>query len=367
MANHTSTHMLNHALRTVLGDGVDQQGSAVNPEDFRFDFSYSKPMSLEELSAVEKHVGELIRSDALVDSALVPLDEAKRIHGIRAMFGEVYPDPVRVVVVGASIKDVLADPESERWYRHSVELCGGTHLALASQAGAFVVVSEDAQGAGIRRLIGVTGDVAVRARADGQALLREMDALEALEGGEALRRGVVAMSERLAGTIVPATVSKTIRPRLDVLQNKIKDEGKGKLSSAKEVAEEHAKTTIAALAEATPSPNVHVAVVGCQGQNKLMDWCIKEIRKEHPATSVLLLSVSSGKKAQVALKTSCSPEAIAAGLKANEWANETAKAIGGRGGGKKTGEDGNGSSKNVDAVDAAAEAGLAYAKEKLGA
>ena len=151
--NHTMTHVLNAALREVLGDGVEQRGSLCNDEKLRFDFSYKKAMKAKEVAAAENIVQQVIEDSIEVKDETMPLDEAKKIEGVRAVFGEIYPDPVRVVSVG---KDT------------SVEFCGGTHISNTQEAEAFVLVEETAVAKGIRRITGVTRDLAKQAIADGK-------------------------------------------------------------------------------------------------------------------------------------------------------------------------------------------------------
>lgn len=154
MRNHTSTHILNWALRKVLKTEIDQKGSLVDPEKTRFDFSYDKPLTAEEIGQVERLVNEKIYLDLPVKPVFMPLAEAKKIAGVRAVFGEKYPDPVRVLLIGAD-KPEDATPE------HSVEFCGGTHLKHTGEAGFFKIVSQEAVGKGVRRVIAVTGKKAV--------------------------------------------------------------------------------------------------------------------------------------------------------------------------------------------------------------
>src|SRR5262249_1585283 len=102
MRNHTSTHLLNWALRKVLGAEIDQKGSLVDPEKTRFDFSHDAPLTPEQVADVERLVNEKIYADLAVKAVVMPLAEAKKIAGVRAVFGEKYPDPVRVLMIGAA-------------------------------------------------------------------------------------------------------------------------------------------------------------------------------------------------------------------------------------------------------------------------
>ncbi|HVZ94018.1 MAG TPA: alanine--tRNA ligase, partial [Phycisphaerales bacterium] len=156
-ANHTSTHLLNHALRAVLGEHVEQKGSLVAPDRLRFDFSHSGPVKEEEARAIEQRVGEAIRANLEVFAEIAPIGQARTINGLRAVFGEAYPDPVRVVSIGAAVKSLLADPGSAAWRNYSVEFCGGTHLTRTGEAEAFALLSEEGVAKGVRRIIGVPG------------------------------------------------------------------------------------------------------------------------------------------------------------------------------------------------------------------
>ena len=141
-ANHTATHLLNFGLREVLGDGVDQKGSLVAEDRLRFDFNHSHPVTPEQLEAIQTIVRDRIEVDLKVYADEAPLMVAKAIHGLRAVFGETYPDPVRVVSIGVPVRDLLDDPERDQWRDYSIELCGGTHLQSTGKAGAFAIVLE---------------------------------------------------------------------------------------------------------------------------------------------------------------------------------------------------------------------------------
>merc|ERR1712066_445023 len=107
--NHTATHILNYALRQVLGDKADQKGSLVDEEKLRFDFSHGKPVELEEMRKIEEICNQEIQRQHTVYWQEVALKKAEAIGGLRAMFGETYPDPVRVVSVGPSVDKMLGD------------------------------------------------------------------------------------------------------------------------------------------------------------------------------------------------------------------------------------------------------------------
>jgi alanyl-tRNA synthetase len=152
--NHTATHLLNLALREVLGPHVEQKGSLVDAEKTRFDFSHDKPLTADEIRRVEEIVNQQILRDLPVTPVMMPLVEAKKLPGVRAVFGEKYPDPVRVIMIGAD------KPEQVNG-KMSVEFCGGTHLSRTVQAGLFKMVSQENVAKGVRRVTAVTGQRAV--------------------------------------------------------------------------------------------------------------------------------------------------------------------------------------------------------------
>jgi alanyl-tRNA synthetase len=124
--NHTATHILNYALREVLGSHIDQKGSLVAPSKLRFDFSHKGPISFDELFKIEKIVADWIERNVGVFSKELPLEMAQKIPGLRAVFGEAYPDPVRVVTLEFDVEEMAKDIENPKWRETSVEFCGGT-------------------------------------------------------------------------------------------------------------------------------------------------------------------------------------------------------------------------------------------------
>ena len=155
--NHSATHLLHKALRTVLGTHVEQAGSLVDNEKLRFDFSHFKGMTLEEKMEVERQVNDAILAGYPIETHVTGMEEAKKL-GAMALFGEKYGDSVRMVKMGD----------------YSIELCGGTHLTNTSQAGMFKILSEGGVAAGVRRIEAVTGENTYKLFLEKEALINEV-------------------------------------------------------------------------------------------------------------------------------------------------------------------------------------------------
>jgi alanyl-tRNA synthetase len=169
-ANHSATHLLHEALRQVLGDHVAQKGSLVNDERLRFDVSHTKPVTAEEVQAVEDMANAIVLQNAPVSTRLMAVDDAVA-SGARALFGEKYGDEVRVVAMGAFPSGANAG----RIY--SIELCGGTHVARTGDIGLVAVVAEGAVASGVRRIEALTGDAARHALGQDSRRLRDIAGL----------------------------------------------------------------------------------------------------------------------------------------------------------------------------------------------
>ncbi|MGO4871866.1 MAG: alanine--tRNA ligase-related protein, partial [Roseiarcus sp.] len=195
-ANHSATHLLHEALRIVLGDHVAQKGSLVSPDRLRFDIAHPKPISLQEIAAVEDIANRVVLANEPVVTRLMGVEEARE-SGARALFGEKYGDDVRVVSMGT-----IDGGNGLRPY--SVELCGGTHVARTGDIGLVSIIGESAVAAGVRRIEAKTREEArkrltedSRAFSDLAALLRA-PASEAAERLEALLEDKKKLERELA-------------------------------------------------------------------------------------------------------------------------------------------------------------------------
>ncbi|UPH70500.1 alanine--tRNA ligase [Abyssibius alkaniclasticus] len=151
-ANHSATHLLHEALRSVLGEHVAQRGSLNDDARLRFDFSHARAMDADELARVEVEVNEYIRQNSPVETRVMTPDEAEAL-GARALFGEKYGDEVRVVSMGKKPGSGLGAGRDT----YSLELCGGTHVTRTGDIGAFKLLGESATAAGVRRIEALTG------------------------------------------------------------------------------------------------------------------------------------------------------------------------------------------------------------------
>jgi alanyl-tRNA synthetase len=179
MANHTGTHLLQRALRNVLGEHVHQAGSAVRPEGLRFDFTHPSPVSPDELRAVEDEVNRIVLEDHELNIFETTQDEARAL-GATMLFGEKYGEIVRVV-------DITG---------YSMELCGGTHVRSTAAVGPFTIVRESSVGQGVRRIEAITGPEALGALRRAERTVRET-AAALRTPPEKLPEAVTALSERV--------------------------------------------------------------------------------------------------------------------------------------------------------------------------
>jgi alanyl-tRNA synthetase len=185
-ANHSVTHLLHQALRRRLGEHVTQKGSLVAPDRLRFDFSHPRPLTQEDVEAIETEVNEQIRTNSAVQTRLLTPDRAVA-EGALALFGEKYGEEVRVVAMGG-------EPEENRPF--SVELCGGTHVPRTGDIGIFKITGQEAIASGVRRIEALTGAAAEAYLAREENILREAAAALRTEPSELPARIASLVEER---------------------------------------------------------------------------------------------------------------------------------------------------------------------------
>lgn len=188
--NHSATHLLHAALRSVLGTHVEQKGSLVNDEHLRFDFSHFSKVTDEELKKIEQIVNEKIRENIFSDIKSLPIDEAKKL-GAMALFGEKYGDVVRVVTFDKN---------------YSIELCGGTHVKATGQIGLFKITSEAAVAAGIRRIEAITSVKAEQFINEQLSLIHEIKTLlkqpkDLIKSVQSLQEQNTELSKQIEGLL----------------------------------------------------------------------------------------------------------------------------------------------------------------------
>ncbi len=284
---HTATHLLDAALKAVLGDHVHQAGSLVEPDRLRFDFTHFESITPEQLLAVDTFVNDAILRGIPVVTEVLPIEEAKK-KGAIAMFGEKYGDVVRVVEMG----DV------------SMEFCGGTHLDNTAKVGLFRIKSEGSVASGVRRIEAITGRQTLEELRNGQEKL--------MRAAQLLKTTSNELESRIGGML---SEMKEIRSQLEKFKEQASlGEARSFLTSAKEV---KGLKLVTAQRDG----------MDANALRKLGDF----LRDKEPKIVGVLASVNEGK---VTLLAVCGKEAVASGVKAGDIIKAIAPICGGKGGGK---------------------------------
>ncbi len=326
MRNHTGTHLLNWALRKVLGDHINQAGSIVAADRLRFDFTHNQALTDEQTIEVERLVNEQILADMPVLHKIMPLAAAKQLAGVRAVFGEKYPDPVRVIWIGPA-GDKSAPLAADEMC--AIEFCGGTHLQRTSQVGLFKIVGEESVAKGVRRITAVSGHAAVQQ-------MQQLDA--AMRAATSLLR------------CQPADVAA----RVESMQKEIKQLKKAKPAggAAGEFAPEHTAQT--------PAGNIVVGRLDGADAAALRTLC--DVQRQKGAAAVFVGGVAEDKVTLIAM---VNDEVVAGGkLKAGDWVKAIAPIVGGSGGGKPNLAQAGG--KQPEKLAEALAKAIEFAQERLG-
>ena len=326
--NHSMTHALNWALWTKLGDGVNQRGSDNDADRLRFDFSHNKALTPDELEEVEELVNGVIQKDDPVQRALVPLDEAMQIESLRAVFGENYPDPVRVVAVGLgedTLDDVRKDPTNDKWRAASIELCGGTHSLASGDAQRFVITREEAVAKGVRRVEAVTNGKAAEAARVGDELLAACQTLEKQEAPSQDEQK--ELRARIDAATCSAAVSPTLRASLERIAKRLAAKEKAAGAAAAAAAE----VVVEKCDEAAAAGHTSVVVEVPRASTGRRRQARQKIHKAHPGLALFVVAGGGGKVGAFAAV----PDGHAL-APAGAWLNAALEPAGGRGGGKPT-------------------------------
>ena len=285
--NHSATHLLQKALKMVLGNHVEQKGSLVTPDRLRFDFSHFSPMTEDEISRVEAIVNEEIAKALPVNIAEMPIEEAKKT-GAMALFGEKYGDVVRVV----NMSDF------------SVELCGGTHVKNTSAITTFKIVSESGVAAGVRRIEALTGEGVFR-------YYREIEAKMA-EAAHLLKASPDQLLDKLTHTL---TQLKELSSENESLKAKLANESLGDVTS-----------------EMVSVGEFHIIATAVEGvdMNGLRDLG-DQLKAKVSEGIVVIASANDGKVNLIAMATD---GAVKKGAHAGNLIKEIAPLVGGGGGGR---------------------------------
>jgi alanyl-tRNA synthetase len=287
--NHTATHLLQAALREVLGGHVYQRGSLVEPQRFRFDFSHLAAITEEQLGAIQKWVNERIRQNLLVNSRDLPYSQAVA-EGAIALFGEKYGETVRVVEIG--------EPAISR------ELCGGTHVKSTGEIGFFLVSSESSIGTGLRRIEASTGRFA-------ESLIEED------------RFALQNMAKEIGS--LPQEVHKKVRALADELEQERKRSAWLERELSARIAESllgRTKQMNGVMVLAAEVPPLTMPILREMGDL---------LRDRLKSAVVVLATVYNAKPNFLAMVT---PDLVAKGFHAGEIVKQVAKVTGGGGGGK---------------------------------
>jgi len=284
---HTATHLLDAALKKVLGDHVHQAGSLVEPDRLRFDFTHFEAITPEQLLEVEDLVNDAVLDGLSVVTEELPLAEAKA-RGAVATFGEKYGETVRVVTMGD----------------FSMELCGGTHLDNTAKTGMFRIKSESSVASGVRRIEATTGKVSLEETRHGRTTL--------LKAAQFFKTAPGSILERMEQQ---ANEMKELRQVVE------KFKAEASLGEAKQV-----------MASAKAVGGLHIITSSRQGLDANALRTMGDfLRDKDPAVVAVLASITGEKVSFLAV---CGKEAVAKGIKAGELVKSVSAVCGGKGGGK---------------------------------
>ncbi|PFH59515.1 hypothetical protein XA68_12247 [Ophiocordyceps unilateralis] len=335
--NHSGTHVLNHALREVLGDDVNQKGSLVDDEKLRFDFSHKSQVKLEELRKIEDLANAYIRRDAEIFAKDVDLELARQIEGVRAVFGETYPNPVRVVSIGMDIDTMLADPKRKEWRQYSVEFCGGTHVDKTAGIKHLVIVEESGIAKGIRRIVAYTGEAAHRVQREAEAFSSRLDALDAVPSGGAKEAQVKTVSQELSQLVISTLTKEDLNRRFQKTATAVVAEQKKRQKAEAKTALD----TVLTYFDGNREASWFVGRLPIGANAKALVEVVKHFQTKDKERTVYMFAGGEEEGAvvhAVYVGTHLSDR----GVTAEQWSSSVSDVIGGRSGGKEPSRQGQG-------------------------
>lgn len=354
--NHTATHILNFSLKSILGNNVDQRGSLVNPEKLRFDFTCKNAIPADKIAEAEKICNDFIQRDLKVYTKEVQTAIGKQINGVRAVFGEVYPDPVRVVSIGFDVDEIVKDVSNEKWATTSIEFCGGTHVNSTGEIKKLVIVEESSIAKGIRRIVAYTAEEATKVINAAKAFEPVVANLKTLKGAE-LENELKVFLKELNAAVLPFTAKHKFREEYDSIKKAFDDNEKARKAAEIKETTEFVKAEIEKNAEA----KYIVLRLNVGSNNKAIAGAINYV-KNLKTKAALFISVDEATK-RVSHQCVVPKEFAKAGFKAIDWAEVVAGKVGGKKGGKDVSAQGSGT--EVAAADEALKLADEFAKMKI--
>ncbi|KAG2005342.1 hypothetical protein GB937_008758 [Aspergillus fischeri] len=337
--NHTGTHILNFALRRVLGDSVEQKGSLVAAEKLRFDFSHKSAVTEKELEKIEEISTEYIRQNCDVYSQEVPLATARQISGVRAVFGETYPDPVRVVSVGVEVEEILKNVEDPRWLEVSIEFCGGTHVQKTGDIKDLIILEENGIAKGIRRIIAVTGEDAHEVQRVAKEFEKRLDRLDAMALGPQKEQEAKQIQVELNQLSISAVQKSRFRERFASINKQVIDGQKAQQKL-------ETKKALEAIISYFESPTNEgktclVTRLPISANAKAVSESLNYVKSKLQDKTVYVLAGDS-EQGRVAHGCYVSKALLDQGASANDLAAVVSSVVGGKAGGKGSTSIGNG-------------------------
>ncbi|KAK6820861.1 hypothetical protein PG987_015261 [Apiospora arundinis] len=358
--NHTGTHILNHSLREVLGDDINQKGSLVDQDKLRFDFSHKTGVTIPELKKIEDLSNSYVQQNCKIYSKEVDLDVAKQINGVRAVFGETYPNPVRVVSVGIDVDMLLETPENPEWRKVSVEFCGGTHVDQTGIIKDLVIVEESGIAKGIRRIVAYTGDAAHAVQREAIEFGKRIDRIEAMPFGPEKEAEVKQTTMDLNNLVVSAVTKEDLKTRFNKVVKAVVDEQKKRQKAESKTALDAVTAHFAK--DENKDANYFVGQLSISANTKAISEVMNHFKSKDKAKTVYLFGGSPAEGA-VVHGVYVGTDLSSKGVTAEQWSAAVSEVVGGKSGGKEPTRQGQGT--KAEKMDEAIETARKWLEEKL--